>query len=76
MLAAALGGLVGAMFDSFLGASVQAIYFCPVCEKRPNASRAYLRDTIYHLRGWGWLDNEVVNFMCSLTGRLLRLDCG
>jgi uncharacterized protein (TIGR00297 family) len=33
LLAAAAGGLAGSLFDSLLGATVQAIYWCDVCQK-------------------------------------------
>ncbi len=38
--AAVLGGLIGAFFDSLLGATIQSIYWCPSCRRRLSASRS------------------------------------
>jgi uncharacterized protein (TIGR00297 family) len=69
LLVVTLAGLLGASFDSFLGATVQAIYYCPVCEKEterhPNHTCG--ANTI-HMRGWRWLNNDMVNFACSIVG--------
>jgi uncharacterized protein (TIGR00297 family) len=74
MLAAVLGGLAGAFFDSFLGASVQAIYYCPACQKETERHPVHTCETqTAHLRGWRWLNNEVVNFLCSLMGASVAL---
>jgi len=64
-----IGGLSGAFFDSFLGATVQAIYYCPSCrietERHPN----HICGTeTNHKRGWRRLNNDMVNFTCSLAG--------
>lgn len=59
-------GVLGAMFDSFLGATVQTIYFCPSCRKETerNPTHSCGTDT-NHIRGWGWLNNDWVNFACA-----------
>ena len=62
-----LAGLAGALFDSFLGATVQAMYFCPKdnkeTEKHPLHSCG---SPTTKIRGWSWLDNDWVNFACSM----------
>ena len=69
-----LAGLLGSLFDSLLGATVQAIYRCPSCEKEteqhPNHSCGTL--TI-QTRGWKWLDNDWVNFGCGAFGAMVAL---
>jgi uncharacterized protein (TIGR00297 family) len=74
ILASALGGLVGSLADSLLGASVQAIYTCPACQKETERQPLHScgTQTIY-LRGWRWVNNEVVNFSCSLVGALIAV---
>ena len=66
-----LAGLAGASFDSILGATVQGIYYCPTCQKE---TERYPRHTCgnqtIHQRGWRWLNNDWVNFFCSLMGAI------
>lgn len=62
-------GLAGSLIDSLLGATVQAIYYCPLCQKETERHPLHLcgRHTVYR-RGWRWLDNDLVNFACSVVG--------
>ena len=72
LLAVTLGGFGGAFFDSLLGATVQAIYYCPSCEKETERSPLHTCGTnTNHLRGWLWLENDMVNFVASLFGALV-----
>jgi uncharacterized protein (TIGR00297 family) len=67
-----LGGLAGAFFDSLLGATVQAIYTCPACAKETERHPHHTCGTeTQHLRGWRWLNNDMVNFIASITGGLV-----
>ena len=66
--ASALGGLAGALADSLLGATVQAIYFCPTCDKETEKTLHGCGAATEHARGWRWLDNDMVNFLSSLAG--------
>lgn len=67
----AVGGVLGALFDSFLGATVQAMYVCPAdrreTERYPFHSCG--ARTI-RVRGWSWLSNDWVNFGCTACGAL------
>lgn len=64
-------GVLGGLFDSLLGASLQAVFYCPVCEKEterhPRHSCGEL--TVYR-RGILWLRNDAVNLGCTLFGGL------
>lgn len=67
-------GLVGSLFDSFLGATIQAIYHCPACQKETEAHpRHTCRTPTIPLQGLPWLNNEWVNFLASLAGSGLAL---
>jgi uncharacterized protein (TIGR00297 family) len=73
-LAALAGGMAGASLDSFLGATVQAIYYCPVCAKETEKHPQHSCGASTHfLRGWRWVSNEVVNFACSLGGAVVAV---
>lgn len=64
--AALIGGVVGSLVDSLLGATVQAIYQSPAGETEKRASRDGRRYPL--LRGWRWMNNDMVNFLSSLAG--------
>lgn len=67
-----LAGLAGSMFDSLLGATVQAIYTCPACNKETERHPTHRCGTpTVPLRGWSWLNNDGVNFAASLAGALV-----
>jgi uncharacterized protein (TIGR00297 family) len=70
----AFSGLAGSLFDSFLGGTVQAMYYCPKDEKETERHPLHTCGTpTLHIRGWKWLDNDWVNFSCSAFGVLAAL---
>jgi uncharacterized protein (TIGR00297 family) len=71
---ASLGGLLGSLFDSFLGASVQAIYHCPHCDKETEKHPLHTCGTqTVQIRGWNWLNNDLVNLGCALAGAVIGI---
>ncbi len=67
-------GLLGSLADSWLGATVQAIYYCPDCLKETE------RFPLHHcgartslVRGWKWLDNDRVNTLCTFSAVAVML---
>mgnify|MGYP001034246426 FL=1 len=73
-LSATLGGLAGSLFDSWLGATHQAIYRCPSCQHETERHPRHTCGTpTEHLRGWRWLNNDLVNLACSLLGACLAV---
>ena len=65
-------GLAGSLFDSFLGATIQAMYYCPNDQKETEKHPFHTCGTpTVHIRGWDWLDNDWVNFACSAFGVLI-----
>ncbi len=72
LLAAGLGGLAGALLDSLLGASLQAVYYCPACGKETERHPTHTCGGETRLRrGWRWMGNDLVNFAASLAGALI-----
>jgi uncharacterized protein (TIGR00297 family) len=69
-----LAGMAGSLLDSLLGATVQAIYYCPNCRKETERHPQHLCGSPTRLsRGWSWLNNDLVNFACSMLGALVAL---
>lgn len=67
-------GLAGSLFDSFLGATVQAMYFCPTDNEETEKHPLHTCGTkTVHIRGWEWLNNDWVNFACAGLGALMAL---
>jgi uncharacterized protein (TIGR00297 family) len=69
-----LSGLTGALFDSLLGATVQAIYHCPQCDKETEKHPLHTCGTqTVQIRGWKWLNNDLVNLACATVGAVIGL---
>lgn len=70
-------GLIGSLVDSGLGATVQAVYHCPVCEKETEKHPRHSCGTpTLLIRGWKWLNNDWVNGFCTLSAAMLGIATG
>ncbi len=68
-----VSGLAGSLFDSLLGATVQAMYYCPVCEKETERRIHNCGTSTYPLRGIAWINNDTVNFLATAFGAAVAM---
>ena len=76
LLAATVGGAAGSAFDSLLGATVQAMYWCDACGKETERRVHRCGAETRLLRGGRWLGNDLVNFAASAVGALVAAGIG
>jgi uncharacterized protein (TIGR00297 family) len=69
----AIGGVAGSLFDSILGASAQALHWCPTCA-RPCETEIHSCGTQTKMfRGLRWFDNDLVNLLATFCGAAVAL---
>ncbi|HEX4204691.1 MAG TPA: DUF92 domain-containing protein [Ktedonobacteraceae bacterium] len=72
-LLALISGLFGCLGDSLLGATIQAMYYCPACDKETERRIHNCGTPTRQLRGWRWMNNDAVNLLATLVGSLLAM---
>jgi uncharacterized protein (TIGR00297 family) len=68
---AIVGGLAGSFFDSLLGATAQAIYYCDACREETESTIHRCGAQTRQIRGYRWLNNDRVNLLSSVVGGLV-----
>ncbi|MFW9917184.1 MAG: DUF92 domain-containing protein [Candidatus Thorarchaeota archaeon] len=72
LLIGSVAGLIGSFVDSFLGATVQAFYFCPSCrhgtEKKVHTKCGGTETNL--TRGYTFINNDLVNFLATASAGL------
>jgi len=72
ILSVSIGGLCASFFDSFLGATIQAMFYCPTCEKETERFPLHTCNSqTLKIRGLYWMNNDWVNFIASFFGMCL-----
>ena len=66
--AVAVGGVVGSLADSVLGASVQSRRRCDACNAWTERQVHRCGGATSHARGFAWLTNDSVNFCATAVG--------
>ena len=67
-LAGTVGGVAGTLGDSILGATVQGMYRCDACGEDTERSVHRCGSTSRLVRGYQWIDNDVVNLLATAIG--------
>lgn len=68
VLVTAISGLAGSSFDSLLGATLQGMYFCDFDQKETERRIHSCGRRTRLVRGYRWMDNDLVNFVSSFIG--------
>jgi len=67
-----IAGVIAQFIDSLLGATLQRQNRCVVCRKITERGEHCGQPTTY-ASGWRWLDNDVVNIACGVSGIVFML---
>ena len=70
-IAAITGGIGGSLVDSVLGATLQSSRWCARCKVGTERAVHSCGTTTEAARGLSWIRNDMVNFICSVTGALV-----
>lgn len=70
-LIALVSGTLGSIADSTLGATFQAMYYCPTCQAETEQRVHHCGTKTTPLRGRPWFNNDVVNLLATLIGSLV-----
>jgi uncharacterized protein (TIGR00297 family) len=73
LLAVTIGGIAGALLDSLLGASLQALRWCPACRCDCETSPHVCGTPTTLRRGIAWFQNDAVNFFATVGGALVAV---
>lgn len=74
-IGAMLGGLVGSVVDSFLGAVAQGMYYCEHCQRVSEDAVHHCGLPARQTRGWSWLSSQGVDLVGSLVSAAVTTSC-
>jgi uncharacterized protein (TIGR00297 family) len=67
----AVAGVAGSLVDSAIGAALQALRWCPRCERACETNPHACGTPTQLRRGLEWMDNDAVNLAATLTGAVV-----
>jgi uncharacterized protein (TIGR00297 family) len=65
-----VSGLFGSLFDSYLGATIQAQNLCVVC-KKVTEKKLHCGSEADHHQGYKWINNDMVNLFSGIAGGIV-----
>lgn len=68
-----VGGMIGALVDSLIGATIQASFYCDRCSKVTEKALHGCGQVTRLVGGLRWLGNDWTNFLSSVAGGLAAL---
>ncbi|MBC8400049.1 MAG: DUF92 domain-containing protein [Candidatus Marinimicrobia bacterium] len=68
-----LAGFIGSLVDSLLGGSVQSRFRCQSCGTITE-NHTHCDKPTRHFAGIQWIDNDMVNLLCTLSGALIVIN--
>ena len=68
--------MAGTTCDSLLGATVQAMYYCPACQTETERRIHRCGTPTQPLRGFAWMYNDAVNFLATACGSAVAIGLG
>ncbi len=66
-------GVAGAFADSIAGASAQELRYCPQCKRSCETNPHICGTPTSVIRGFSFISNDAVNFICTATGAMVAL---
>ncbi|MFC0558101.1 DUF92 domain-containing protein [Halalkalibacter alkalisediminis] len=75
LFALTVAGFVGHFVDSLLGAIFQVLYRCSSCQIETESKKHCGVATI-RIKGVSWINNDVVNLVCTFGGAILGIIAG
>jgi uncharacterized protein (TIGR00297 family) len=66
-----LGGVIGSIADSILGATLQTLRYCPRCDRACETNPHVCNTPTIVRRGLAWFENDAVNFTATIFGALV-----
>lgn len=62
-----ISGFMASLVDSYIGATIQAQYRCPVCQKRTEKKFHCNGESTLQISGFSWITNDTVNLFNTVS---------